>query len=155
MGVSYYMKVIGKCDIKDFIIGYKTHLLNSKDPTWIQRIPKINVSKFLKNVEINFENFEFTIIYEDLIKEYAELLFYDFILQAIKDKTLSTFYNLFDDSGNISLNSNDTVKINIATESSYKGSEKLNINFLQINQYITKVKNICPKINIYTKLGES
>lgn len=161
MGYSYFLKVIGECSLQDLIGSYRNKLLCSKDKEWLKNVPQIDMKKFFNNItEIEFANFEFNIFHfdrddeedENGIDEYAKFLFFDFLLQ---DGVIAEWSHLFNQVEYISVDAQGRVEITIAHKSSYKGSGELDIYFLEIYNDIVRLKELCPTIKVYSKLGQS
>ena len=137
-----------------------------------------NQISFIERIEeITFENFELHVGFygkesdkneenkenEDIADEsfhlmnYSTLIFSEIILFAIEqeDSILIKCLKVISDIGEDLSAKKDNIKITLSYYSSYKGSEKLDIDYCELNQKINQIKNIYPSIYIYTKLGMS
>ena len=99
----------------------------------------------------SFDTFEEKCYYQ--MKEY---IFLETLLLAIDDKdpNLSQYCLVFNGMDGLSINEEHMINIVIAAMSSYKGNEKLNIDFLEIHQNVQKFINKFPLINVHTLLGQ-
>ena len=176
MGFSCFMKVFVETRLEDFVDSNRHRCLNSdkeKDPDievkvqqWIQ--VDENRSKFFDNITVcSFDDSEFAVDYgeedgedNDQVKfkpeDHAELILFELLFLAIidKDPKLNDYLKIFDNLDGISFSSK-VVKIHISYESSYKGSEKLRINFKEIYQKSRQIKNMYSTAIVYTQLGMS
>ena len=104
-----------------------------------------------KNDENEDEEEEFQLM------NYSTLIFCEIILLAIDQQNpdLSSYLvPVFNDLEDLSVKGNN-IKITLLYESSYKGSEKLDIDYSKLNQEIIQIKKIYPSIHVYTRLGMS
>lgn len=136
-----------------------------------------NQISFIKQIEeIEFENFFLRVGYYGTDKEYDEsdddegegfhlmnhstLIFCEIILLALdgnfddKEADLSDYLAAFDKVEDLSVKG-DNIKITLFCESSYKGSEKLDIDYFKLNQDIIQIKETYPSMQVYTNLGIS
>ena len=84
------------------------------------------------------------------------LIFLEIFLMAIdeKDPCLKKYCSVFDCFEGFKVTKNQTVKITIEHISSYKGRDKLTVNFLEISNRIEQIENLLPSINIYTQINQ-
>jgi hypothetical protein len=176
MGFDYYMKVIGECNFRDFIEECKGNCVDCEDDLWKTRIEEAEKwahdltdrSKFFNDVELELNDFKLNISYprdEDEnvfnVSDYASFIFFEILLMAIDERDpklldyCKVFYSAYDDDIHIHVTKKGKVKITIFYESSYKGSDKLEINFSSIQKSIKTLEEIYPSIYIYTILGQS
>lgn len=180
MGFDCFMEVIGKCSLEEFIKITRDNFL--KTLSEIQKDEIINKVKewaaitnnrtlFIENIEeINFDNFDLHVGYYQKddgddenddddgfhLMNYSILILCEIILLAIdkEDDKLTEYLAVFNEVENLSVKRNN-VKITLYYESSYKGYEKLEIDYYKLSQEIIQIKQIYHSIQVYTKLGMS
>lgn len=179
MGFDYFIKVRGECSILDFIKVNRNNWLKSyqedekkfivEAQEWSKNID--NRTSFIQEIhDIDFDESDFTLylIHSDgydsdedenekfRVTDYANLIFFEILLLAIdqKDPNLIDYLKILNRVEYLSVKE-DNVIIIIYYKSSYKGSEKLVINFSKIDNKITKIKEMYSSMDVYTQLGSS
>lgn len=175
MGFDYCMSVIGKCDFVDYIKICKEKLIKLKGESFVNQVSQIQEKYFLADSEEFFEAIDY-LRYDNFIlyvarfpsfegeEEYTEdlyvyftLIFYDHLLSVI-NTDLSFFKrhrDLFSEDEDFEVTKKGKIKFDIFSESSYKGRDRLKINYLEIHQEISRLQEAIPSLEIYTKLGAS
>lgn len=160
MGFDCFIKVIGKCALREFIqinkdICLKSYHKNICIDGYINKAQEWafiadNRTLFINQIEeISLDKFKLRIGYygnrededddEFHLMNYSTLIFCEIILLDQQDPNLINYLKIFEDLEDLSIKA-DNVKFAIYYESSYKGSEKLDIDFGTINQDIISSK---------------
>ena len=180
MGFDYYMKVVGECNLRDFILACQNRCLENFGSTsnddriiaakkWATEVN--DRSNFFNNIGVEYDDFEISVsswddnlnLIVDQIHEnenanyYVGWIFLEILLLAIDDSdpNLVQYCRVLDQIENISIKKTQTAQILIAYISSYKGRDNRDIDFLEIHENIEAIRNEFPSIQIRTILGQS
>ena len=114
-------------------------------------------SERLTNKDSDSDDDEFEELYDYEMNNFVTCFFFEILLEAIdtNDTDIGKYFKILRDFGDITFKKNGICKIHIFSASSYKGSEKLDIDYFEVCNSINELKLRIPFVEIKTTLRNS